>query len=67
MVDSIIFAIVLLSMLIFELTKKRSFLVTQELFPKKEDEPSIYYLSVFAKILVLIIVVVRTIQEYVLI
>ncbi len=51
--------------LVFEITKKRAFLMTQELFPKKENDPVIYWLSVVAKVIVLIIVIIRTIQEYV--
>lgn len=65
MIGNVIFATIIFGMLIFEFTKKRAFLITQEMFPKKENAVGLYWLSVISKIVILLIVLFKTFQEYV--
>jgi len=65
MIGNVIFATIILGMLIFEFIKKRAFLITQEVFPKKESAVGLYWLSVISKIVILVILLFRTFQEYV--
>lgn len=58
-IDFLIYSIILSVLILFEVLQDRAFLITQELFPKKEDAPVLYALSLTAKIILLIICIFK--------